>query len=180
MKNNALKWIVAMGASLCLWIALRAAAAETPKAGDKAPRVEGKNQDGKTWSLAKALKQHSVLLYFYPRDDTPGCTKEACGLRDRIGDLKKDGVEVIGVSVDDEASHKAFIAKHTLNFQLVADTDSKITDAYGAKMIGKNLARRVSFLIRKDGTIAHVTDNPKAEIHLDEMKDAVAKLKTNP
>lgn len=152
----------------------------TPKAGDKAPMVEGKNQDGKTWSLAKALKQHSVLLYFYPRDDTPGCTKEACGLRDRIGELKKDGVEVIGVSVDDEASHKAFIAKHALNFPLVADTDSKITEAYGAKMVGKSLARRVSFLIRKDGTIAHVTDNPKAETHLEEMKDAVAKLKANP
>ena len=177
MKNNALKWIVALGVSLCLWLALHAGAAETPKQGEKAPMVEGKDQNGKKWSLAKALKSHSVLLYFYPRDDTPGCTKEACGLRDRIGDLKKDGVQVIGVSVDSEDSHKAFIAKHGLNFPLLADTDSKITEAYGAKMTGKPLARRVSFLIRKDGTIAHVTDNPKAEAHLDEMKDAVAQLK---
>ena len=177
MKTNALKWVVALASALCLWVATHSSAAETPRSGAKAPLVEGKNQEGKSWSLAKSLKHHVVLLYFYPKDDTPGCTKEACGLRDRMGDLKKDGVEVIGVSMDGADSHKAFIAKHHLNFDLVVDTDGKITDAYGARMPDKNLSRRVSFLIRRDGTIAHVTDNRDASIHLDEMKEAVAALK---
>jgi peroxiredoxin Q/BCP len=152
--------------------------AETPKVGDKAPAVEGKDQDGKPWKLADQTGKKAILLYFYPKDDTPGCTKEACGLRDRMGDLKKDGVEVIGVSFDSADSHKAFIAKHSLNFPLLADTDGKIADAYGVRReAGKNIARRASFLIDKDGKIAHVTDVPSADVHLKEMQEAVAKLK---
>src|SRR5207244_9894526 len=116
------------------------------------------------------------LLYFYPKDNTPGCTKQACGLRDRIGDLKKDNIEVVGVSRDDGESHKKFIADHNLNFPLLADTDGKITDLYGAQMQGKPMSRRVSFLINRDGTIAHVTDTPSADTHLNEMKDAAMKL----
>src|SRR5262245_52091436 len=85
-------------------------AAETPKPGDKAPVVSGKDQDGKKWSLADEIGKKVVLLYFYPKDDTPGCTKEACGLRDRMADLKKQDVEVIGVSFDNGESHKAFIS----------------------------------------------------------------------
>ncbi len=115
-----------------------------------------------------------VLLYFYPKDNTPGCTKEACGLRDRMGDLTKDNVEVIGVSFDSSESHQKFISKFTLNFPLLADTDGKIADAYGVRMTGKNMARRVSFLIGLDGKIIHVTDNPSADVHLAEMKEAVA------
>jgi len=149
----------------------------TPKVGDKAPLIEGKDQDGKDWKLADVVGQKVVLLYFYPKDDTPGCTKQACGLRDRVGDLKKDNVEVVGVSMDTEDSHKKFIAKHNLNFPLLADADGKIVEAYGAKMPNRNLARRVSFLIGKDGKIAHVTDVPSADTHLAEMKDAVEKLK---
>ena len=145
------------------------------KEGDPAPLFTLPASGGKTLSL-EALRGKNVILYFYPKDDTPGCTKEACRLRDRMGDLKKDGVEVVGVSVDSAESHKAFIAKHHLNFDLLADTEGKITDAFGAKMPDKNLSRRVSFLIRKDGTIAHVTDNRDASIHLDEMKEAVAAL----
>ena len=117
-----------------------------------------------------------VLLYFYPKDDTPGCTKEACGFRDRMADLKKDKVEVIGVSFDSSASHQKFITKYNLNFPLLADTDGKIADAYGVKMTDKNMARRVSFLIGLDGKIAHVTDTPSADTHLSEMKEAVEKL----
>jgi peroxiredoxin Q/BCP len=158
-------------------LALNAQAA-TPKVGDKAPAVEGKDQDGKPWKLADQTGKKAVLLYFYPKDDTPGCTKQACGLRDRMGDLKKDGIEVIGVSFDSSESHKAFIAKHNLNFPLLADTDGKIADAFGVRReAGKNIARRASFLIDKDGKIAHVTDVPSADVHLTEMKDAAAKLK---
>ena len=152
-------------------------AAETPKVGAKAPMVQGQDQDGKTIKLADYVGKQPVLLYFYPKDDTPGCTKEACGLRDRMADLKKDNVQVIGVSFDSADSHKKFIAKHNLNFPLLADTDGKIADAYGVRRgEGKNMARRASFLIDKNGKIAHVTDNPSADIHLAEMKDAVEKL----
>ena len=166
--------------SLLLCIGLAADAAEggkTPKAGDQAPLIEGQDQDGKTWKLSDHAGKHVVLLYFYPKDETPGCTKQACGLRDRMGDLKKDKVEVVGVSFDSSESHQKFIAKHNLNFTLLADTDGKIADAYGVRReAGKNMARRASFLIGLDGKIAHVTDVPSADVHLAEMKEAVGKL----
>ena len=129
--------------------------------------------------LADEIGKKVVLLYFYPKDDTPGCTKEACGLRDRMGDLAKDKVEVIGVSFDSTASHQAFISKYSLNFPLLADTDGKIADTYGVRMAGKSMARRVSFLIGLDGKIAHVTDGPSADVHLTETRDAIAKLTKN-
>jgi thioredoxin-dependent peroxiredoxin len=154
------------------------ASAETPKVGDKAPAVTGKDQDGKPWKLADQTGKKAVLLYFYPKDDTPGCTKEACGLRDRMSDLTKDGVEVVGVSFDSADSHKAFIAKHNLNFILLADTDGKIADTFSVRREpGKNMARRASVLIDKSGKIVHVTDVPSADVHLKEMQEAVAKLK---
>src|SRR6266404_8665607 len=105
-------------------------AAESPKVGDKAPLIEGQDQDGKTWKLADVVGKKIVLLYFYPKDDTSGCTKEACAFRDNIGDLKKDNVEVIGVSFDSAESHQKFISKYYLNFLLLADTDGKIAAAY--------------------------------------------------
>ena len=150
--------------------------AAVPKIGDKAPLVIGKNQDGKTWKLASSIGKKIVLLYFYPKDDTPGCTKEACGLRDRMDELKKDKVEVVGVSFDSAESHQKFIEKHKLNFPLLTDTDGKIAEAYGVRIPGRNFARRVSFLIGLDGKIAHVTESPQADVHLSEMKDAIAKL----
>lgn len=150
--------------------------AATPKVGDKAPDVTGKDQDGKTWKLSDYTGKKAVLLYFYPKDNTPGCTKQACGLRDQMGDLKGQGVEVVGVSMDDAESHKKFIADHKLNFTLLTDTDGKITDTYGVKMDGRNMSRRASFLIDKSGTIAHVTDDRNADTHLKEMKEATGKL----
>src|ERR1700722_3525241 len=149
---------------------------KAPAVGDKAPRVEGKDQDGKEWKLSDDIGKKAVLLYFYPKDNTPGCTKEACGLRDRMSDLKKDNVKVIGVSFDSSASHQKFIADQSLNFPLMADTDGAIADAYGVRMTGKNNAPRVSFLIGKDGKIINITDNPKADVHLAEMKEAIDKL----
>lgn len=164
-------------AILAAFSLLTASAADMPKVGDKAPLVSGKDEDGKTWNLADVVGKKVVLLYFYPKDDTPGCTKEACGLRDRMSDLKKDNVQVLGVSFDSGESHKAFIGKHNLNFPLLADTDGKIADAYGARSGANNRARRVSFLIGLDGKIAHVTDNKDADVHLAEMHDAIQKLK---
>src|SRR5712664_1771236 len=172
MKIRSLRPFPLLAAALFSAIALCASGAEMPKVGDKAPAIEGKDQDGKTWKLADAVGKKVVLLYFYPKDDTPGCTKEACGFRDRIADLKKDNVEVIGVSFDSPESHQKFISKYNLNFPLLADTDGKIADAYGVKMPTRPMAKRVSFLIGLDGKIAHVTDTMNADTHLSEMKSA--------
>ncbi len=152
-------------------------AAETPKVGDTAPLFRGLDQDGKVVSLLDFTGKQAVLLYFYPKDNTPGCTKEACGFRDRIDELKKQGVAVVGVSRDDAASHKKFIADHNLTFPLLADTDGTVTEKYGAGMPSRKMSRRISFLIDKEGKIVHVTDNPSADKHLTEMKEAIDKLK---
>jgi peroxiredoxin Q/BCP len=157
--------------------ALAADAPAMPKVGDKAPLVEGKDQNGKDWKLSDEIGKKVVLLYFYPKDETPGCTTEACGFRDSIDELKTHNVEVVGVSFDSGESHLRFISKHNLNFQLLADTDGKIASAYVVRMNGRPMARRVSFLIGLDGKIVHVTDSPNAETHLSEMKAAAAKLK---
>src|SRR6266436_7957660 len=157
--------------------ALAADAPAMPKVGDKAPLVEGKDQNGKDWKLADEVGKKIVLLYFYPKDETPGCTKEACGFRDSMEDLKKENVEVIGVSFDSAESHQKFISKFNLNFPLLADTDGKIAEAYGTKMPDRSMSRRASFLIGLDGKIVHVTNVPQAETHLSEMKEAVEKLK---
>jgi thioredoxin-dependent peroxiredoxin len=177
IMKTLLKSFAVVALSFAFAIASPVSAAETPKAGDKAPLVQGKDQDGKTVKLADFIGKKAVLLYFYPKDDTPGCTKQACGLRDRMADLQKDNVQVIGVSFDSEESHKKFIAKHNLNFPLLADMDGKIADAYGVRRPDGKTARRASFLIGLDGKITHVTDTPSADTHLAEMKEAVGKLK---
>jgi len=149
-----------------------------PKAGDKAPLFEGKDQDGKTVSLKKLCRDNKiVLLYFYPKDNTPGCTKEACGFRDRLSGLQTNNVEVIGVSFDSAESHKKFIADFNLNFRLLSDPDGKIVDAYGVQVVGRKMARRVSFLIGLDGKIVHVTDSGNPDLHFNEMNAAIAGLK---
>ena len=166
-----------------LFAALSAFAADAPampKVGDKARAllVSAKwTQDVKAWKLSDDVGKKVVLLYFYPKDDTPGCTKEACGFRDSIDALKAEGVEVVGVSFDSGESHLKFISKYKLNFPLLADTDGKIADAYGVRMAGKSMANRVSFLIGLDGKIVHVTNSPNAEKHISEMTIAAAKLK---
>jgi peroxiredoxin Q/BCP len=151
--------------------------AQMPKAGDKAPLFTGQDQDGKAFKLKSLVGEKIVLLYFYPKDNTPGCTKEACGFRDRLGDLQKDNVEVIGVSFDSAESHKKFIADYNLNFRLLADPDGKIVDLYDVRVVGRKMARRVSFLIGLDGKIVHVTDSGNPDVHFNEMNDAIAGLK---
>jgi thioredoxin-dependent peroxiredoxin len=145
--------------------------------GDTAPRVAGHDQDGHKWKLKSELGKQIVLIYFYPKDDTQGCTLEACGLRDKIPDFKQTGVTVIGVSRDSVDSHKRFSFKYNLNFALIADTSGDITDAYGARMAeNENMDRRISFLIGLDGKIAHITDSPDPAVHLREMQVAIARL----
>jgi peroxiredoxin Q/BCP len=151
--------------------------ADAPKAGDTAPAFSGTDQNGKTVSLADFAGKKNVLLYFYPKDFTGGCTKEACGFRDRMGELQTNNVAVIGVSFDTMESHLSFVKKYDLNFTLLADPDGKIADAYGVRMTGKNMANRVSFLIGTDGKIVHVTSSGNPQLHFDEMKDSIAGLK---
>ena len=131
------------------------------KVGDKAPTLLGLNQDGKEITLADYAGK-KVVLYFYPRDNTPGCTAEACSLRDGYDDLRKQGYEVIGVSTDSAASHQKFIAKQNLPFTLIADTDKKLSEAYGTwgekSLYGKQYMgmMRTTFLIDETGTITRV------------------------
>jgi peroxiredoxin Q/BCP len=176
MKTNWFATVLIAGSIL---FSAAATFAAMPKVGDTAPSFEGQDQDGKTVKLADLAGKKIVLLYFYPKDFTGGCTKEACGFRDRMRDLQTNNVEVIGVSFDSADSHKQFITKYNLNFTLLADTDGKIADLYGARMAGKNMDNRVSFLIGLDGKIVHVTDAGNPDIHFNEMKDAIAGLKKN-
>lgn len=163
-----------------LWMALSlvALAAEgTLKVGDRAPAIVGRDHQGQVWKLADYLQRGPVLLYFYPKDNTPGCTRQACGLRDRMADLQQAGVTVVGVSFDSAESHQKFIADHQLNFTLLSDPEGKIADTFGVRIPGQKMARRVSFLIDARGVIRHITDTPKAETHLEEMTAAVRTLK---
>jgi peroxiredoxin Q/BCP len=132
------------------------------------------DQDGSTQSL-DAQRGKWALLYFYPKDDTPGCTKEACGFRDRMTELKKRGVVIFGISADSVESHKAFAEKFHLIFPLLADTEKKVIEAYGVwgekEMAGKKYMgiRRMSFLIDPEGKIAKIYEKVNAEEHPEEV-----------
>ena len=148
------------------------------KVGVKAPAVMLHDVANRPWTLADTLTSpatKAVLLYFYPKDDTPGCTKQACGWRDRYGSLLGKGVVVTGVSFDTAASHQRFAKKHRLPFTLLADTAGKAADAYGVRVPKRKLTRRVSFLIGKNGTILHVVDHRDPAKHFAEMQMAIAK-----
>ena len=140
------------------------------KQGDKAPEIKGVDQDGKPISLSD-YKGKKVVLYFYPKDNTPGCTDEACSLRDGYSDLKKLGYDVIGVSADSAKSHQGFIQKHNLPFRLIADTDKAVIQAYGAwgekKMYGKSYEGiiRSTFVISENGIVEKVIDKVKTKDH---------------
>jgi thioredoxin-dependent peroxiredoxin len=144
--------------------------------GDFAPHFSGHDQDGHTWKLSHHLGKNIVFLYFYPKDNTAGCTTEACSLRDNLVELKQVDVDVVGVSFDGKNSHKEFAFANNLSFPLLADTDGHIANAYGARMGDKKMDRRVSFLIGLDGRIIHITDSPDPAVHMREMMAAIAKL----
>src|SRR5271155_620679 len=140
-----------------LFISAATLFAAMPKAGDTAPLITGTDQNGKDFKLADLTGKKIVLLYFYPKDFTKGCTAEACSFRDGFEDFATNNVEIVGVSFDSADSHLQFIAKYKLNFTLLTDTDGKIADIYGVRMDGKNMDKRVSFLIGRDGKNVHVT-----------------------
>lgn len=144
------------------------------KAGDKAPDFKAKDQNGDLISL-KDFKGKKLVLYFYPKDDTPSCTNEACNLRDNFTELKKKGYAVIGVSADEEKKHKKFIAKYNLPFPLIADTDKKVIEAYDVWGEKKFMGRiydgivRTTFVINEKGKIEKVITDVNTKNHTEQI-----------
>ncbi len=149
------------------------------KEGTTAPAFKTTDQNGEPVSL-KDLRGQKVVLYFYPKDDTPGCTKEACSFRDAFSKFKKKNIVVLGVSPDKEASHKKFVTKYQLPFTLLADTDRSITEAYGVwgekKFMGRTYmgVHRTTFLIDEKGKIRKIFEKVKPEDHASEVLEAFA------
>jgi thioredoxin-dependent peroxiredoxin len=144
------------------------------KEGDVAPDFSTRDEKGNPVRLSD-FRGQKVVLYFYPKDDTPGCTKEACSFRDSHSTYEDEGIKVLGVSLDDEASHQAFVSKYSLPFTLLSDTDHSVSDAYGVygeqtwgdkKYMG--LARK-TFLIDEEGRIKKIFDKVNVEQHSDEV-----------
>jgi thioredoxin-dependent peroxiredoxin len=144
------------------------------KVGDKAPDFNAVDQDGKQIAL-KDLRGKKVVLFFYPKDDTPGCTKEACNLRDNYSSLKKKGYVILGVSGDSEKSHQKFKEKYKLPFPLIADPDHKVIDSYDVwgrkKFMGREYDGlvRTTFVIDEKGKIEKVINNVKTADHTEQI-----------
>jgi peroxiredoxin Q/BCP len=147
------------------------------KVGDPAPGFRAATQSGEVVTLDDYAGR-TLVLYFYPKDDTPGCTRQACSLRDHAAEIRQRGAAVLGVSTQDEASHRQFADKHQLNFPLLVDPRGDIARAYGAigggglidRMVGAlGMARRITFVIDGRGVIAHILDNPHTSNHAEEV-----------
>jgi peroxiredoxin Q/BCP len=147
------------------------------KLGAPAPDFRGKGTDGSEIKLSD-FRGKKLVMYFYPMDDTPGCTKQACSLRDHNAEIKAKGAAILGVSTQDEASHQKFTTKYKLNFPLLADKGGEVAKAYGAigggglMSVAKSLAGiadRVTFIIDENGKIAHIIDDVHAANHAEEV-----------
>lgn len=155
-------------------------AATILKPGDFAPEFTGKDQDGKVIRLLD-FKGKKLILYFYPKDNTSGCTAEACSLRDGYEELKSLGMKVVGVSPDSEKSHKGFIQKHSLPFRLIADENHEIAEKYGAwgekKMYGKTYfgILRTTFVIDGSGIITHIFNKVDTKEHVKQILSEINK-----
>ena len=150
----------------------------TLKIGEKAPDFNLKDQNGNSVSLS-SFKGKKVILYFYPKDDTPGCTKEACDFKDNIDQLKKNGVVVIGISSDDEQSHRKFVDKYSLPFILVSDVDKEVSKKYGVYELKEKFGRqyfgitRSTFLIDETGKIKNIYYRVNPDNHVKEIIDEI-------
>lgn len=151
-----------------------------PADGEMAPDFELPDSTGKKTRLS-GFRGKIVALYFYPKDFTPGCTTQACNLRDNFSELKKKGVVVLGVSTDDSNSHKRFGKKYSLPFELLADTDALVSKAYGVyvekSFAGKKFfgVKRTTFVIGEDGKIVDIIDKVKVEDHTVQILGALKK-----
>ena len=144
------------------------------KEGDAAPDFEARDAEGNAVRLSD-LRGRKVVLYFYPKDDTPGCTKEACSFRDAHDVYGEKGIKVLGVSTDDERSHRKFAEKYSLPFTLIADTDHEVAELFGVygekQFMGRKYmgVARKTFLIGEDGRVVKVFDKVKVDEHADEV-----------
>jgi peroxiredoxin Q/BCP len=164
---------------ILLLAASAAFSADMPKVGDVAPDFSVAASNGKTVQLKDYLGKGAIILYFYPKDDTKGCTAEACGIRDTMDEFKSLDAIVLGVSFDSVESHKAFIAKYKLPFVLLADTDKKVAKAYGVADDSSKVASRVTFVIDKNGKIAFVDPKVNPATHAAEMRAVLANMAPN-
>ena len=152
------------------------------KTGDKAPDFTLPNQEGKKVKLSD-LRGQWLLLYFYPKDNTPGCTKEACSIRDSMPRFNTQGLKVMGISTDSVESHKKFSQKHDLSFDLLSDKEKKVVKSYGVwgkkKFMGMEFmgTRRMSFLINPEGKIAKIYEKVKPAKHAQEVLEDIILLK---
>jgi len=143
--------------------------------GAAAPDFRLKSDDGNTYSLSQFKGKKEVVLYFYPRDDTPGCTKEACSFRDTFPHFTKKGVQILGVSTDDLDSHAKFRTKFELNFPLLSDPEHKVSDEYGVYKLKNNYGKdywgieRSTFVIDKEGKLRKIFRRVKVDGHTDEI-----------
>jgi peroxiredoxin Q/BCP len=151
-------------------------AADMPKVGDSAPDFSVAASDGTTVHLKDHMGKGNIILYFYPKDDTTGCTKEARGLRDTFDEFKGLNATILGVSFDSVASHKAFIAKYNLPFVLLADTDKSVAKLYGVADDSSRVASRVTFVIDKAGKIAFVDPKVDPATHAAELRTVLNSL----
>ena len=177
MLNLAARHIATVAVALFAVTGIAQAAA--PAVGQPAPAFKLKDQDGKVHDLAD-YKGKWVALYFYPKDDTPGCTTQACGFRDNIFAFNKEGAVIVGISVDEVASHKKFAEKHGLPFALLADADKAVTRSYGVLktyMGVMEMARRDTFLIDPDGRIAKHYESVDPDGHSKVVLEDIKALK---
>lgn len=148
---------------------------KTPEPGMQAPNFHAQDQHGNTRSLSE-FKGQNVVLFFYPEDDTPGCTKEACAFRDAMDRFEKANTAVLGVSTDDVDSHHAFVEKYNLPFTLLADPDRELVQAYNA---GEERAQRVTFLIGPDGELLRTYQKVDPSTHADQILEDLEKPQTH-
>ena len=141
--------------------------------GKPAPDFELQSDSGETVKLSD-LRGKPVVLYFYPKDDTPGCTRQACGIRDAWGEFERAGAEVYGISADTAASHEKFKAKYSLPFPLLADPEHTLGEAYGVAQEGKNSYQRSTFVIDADGNVAKIMRRVNPDQHADQVLEALA------
>jgi len=149
--------------------------ATMPQQGQQLPDVEFVTEDGERVS-ARDLGGRKTVLYFYPEDDTPGCTKEACAFRDRMGDYEQAGIRVYGVSLDSPESHRRFREKYNLNFPLLTDEGGGAAEALGVLREGGKRANRVTFLLDPEGRISKVYPEVSPETHADQILEDAASL----
>ena len=149
--------------------------ANLPQQGQPLPNLDLTAEDGEHLGTAE-LKGQKTVLYFYPKDDTPGCTKEACAFRDRMDDYAEADIKVYGVSLDSPESHREFRAKYNLNFPLLTDEGGRASEALGVLRENRRTANRVTFLLDPDGRISRVYPEVSPETHADEILQDAATL----